>query len=138
MIKSVNLYSPIAMVAAMPSTAFQTFLSPTAVTVRSATHHIVGLTDEESGVLDPLALRIFFVQQLYMSSVVNESQFTLGLPPPVRIKFKNDGNEESRSAWNDIDEWDFSEILRERLHNDIMQTAWKDVTPRDLNERLSC
>ena len=43
MVQSVNLYSPIAVIGAMPFTTFKNFLHSAALDVRSATHHVIGL-----------------------------------------------------------------------------------------------
>ena len=60
-VESVNLYSPVALLAALPRSLANYFVV-TPTHVRSATHSIIGLTSASPSVQQPHELRSLFVQ----------------------------------------------------------------------------
>lgn len=127
MVQSVNLYSPIAVIGAMPFTTFKNFLHSAALDVRSATHHVIGLDENSRTVTDPQLLRILFVQEIYYSSIVNESEFVQDLPPPLPVAFSDDEGrtgEATPSKWSAIKLWDFTEQQRESLRKHVLDNTW--------------
>ena len=121
-VRSVNLYSPIALIAALPY-AYKTYFRTKELSVRSAMHHIIGVNADELCVTNARGLRLLFVQGLYMSSVVNESEFTQGLPPPISITFDDDDEPSASGPWAGVEMWDFGEQQREVLRAFIIEQA---------------
>jgi hypothetical protein len=56
--------------------------------VRSATHHVIGLTEEvpRRNVMNPCDLRRLVVQSLLSAALANESEFGQDPPPMVPIR----------------------------------------------------
>jgi len=125
MVQSVNLYSPLALIAALPSSTFQKYLHTTPLTVRSATHYVVGITAHAPTLVEPLALRILFVQNLYSASLVNESEFTQGLPTPVPLIFDDDDFPPEDGILSEVTEWSFDEEKRDSFL-EYIQTLRED------------
>lgn len=127
-VEAVNLYSPIALLAALPGAGyFQTLLFP----VRSATHHVIGLTEEvpPRNVKNPSELRSLVLQSLLSAALANESEFGQDPPPEVPIRMDHErrgraasigatGSVGSVNDWHDTEEsdmWTFSEAARREI-----------------------
>ena len=66
--------------------------------VRSATHHVIGLTEEvpPRNVTNPSELRSLIVQSLLSAALANESEF--GRDPPPRVPIRMDHERRGRRA----------------------------------------
>jgi hypothetical protein len=80
--------SPIALLAALPGETLKAYFHTMAFPVRSATHHVIGLTEEvpPRNVVNPCDLRRLVVQSLLSAALANESEFGQGPPPMVPIR----------------------------------------------------
>lgn len=136
-IDSVNLYSPIALLAALPGSTLKNYFKTMPFTVRSATHLVIGLTEEvpPQNVLNPGELRSLVIQSLLSAALANESEFTKVPIPKVPIRMETEQRRsyykeraslhrsvnstltaESQSIQDD-DMWTFSEAARRSLFN---------------------
>ena len=136
-IDSVNLYSPIALLAALPGSTLKNYFKTMPFTVRSATHLVIGLTEEvpPQNVLNPGELRSLVIQSLLSAALANESEFTQVPIPKVPIRMETEQRRsyykeraslnrsvnstltaESQSIQDD-DMWTFSEAARRSLFN---------------------
>ena len=87
---SVNLFSPIALIAALPGDTMDNYLHAMYVTVRSTNHAVIGLTDSSRNVKNAQELRSLLVQCIFSASLVNQSKHARqnqtaawrGRPPP--------------------------------------------------------
>jgi hypothetical protein len=72
-VDSVNLYSPIALLAALPGSTLKNYFKTMHFTVRSATHHVIGLTEEvpPRNVINPGELRSLVIQSLLSAGKLN-------------------------------------------------------------------
>eukprot|EP00956_Cyclotella_meneghiniana_P014770 scaffold22285_cov70-Cyclotella_meneghiniana.AAC.2 len=146
-IDSVNLYSPIALLAALPGTTLKNYFKTMPFTVRSATHLVIGLTEEvpPRNVLNPGELRSLVIQSLLSAALANESEFMKGLPPKVPIRMETEQRRryykermrlhrsvtstltaESQTI-EDEDMWTFSEAARRTLFNRTLIRSSKDL-----------
>ena len=151
-IEAVNLYSPIALLAALPgetSTYFQTLPFP----VRSATHHVIGLTEEvpQRNVVNPSELRSLVIQSFLSAALANESSFPCSPPPKVSIRMANEHRRRSYHLASSVistlsfteedlcekDLWNFSEDARRELFNrTVVQTTKNAMKRRDRTRRF--
>jgi len=99
-VEAVNLYSPIALLAALPGETLQSYFQTMPFHVRSATHHVIGLTEEvpPRNVTNPSELRSLVVQSLLSAALANESQFDQDPPPMVPIRMDHEQRERRRSG----------------------------------------
>lgn len=127
-------------------------------TVRSATHHVVGLTEEvpPCNVKNPSELRSLVVQSLLSAALANESEF--GKEPPPKIPIRMD-HEHRRKYYNsrdsmlglsvnsaistesnavdDDDMWTFSEGARRELFSRISVRISKNlVMPKEKRRKF--
>jgi len=91
-VEAVNLYSPIALLAALPGETVQSYFHTMPFPVRSATHHVIGLTDRvpHRNVNNPSELRSLVVQSLLSAALANESEFAQEAPPMVPIRMDHE------------------------------------------------
>lgn len=144
-IEAVNLYSPIALLAALPgetSTYFQTLPFP----VRSATHHVIGLTEEvpQRNVVNPSELRSLVIQSFLSAALANESSFPCSPPPKVSIRMANEHRRRSYHLASSVistlsfieeedcekDLWNFSEDARRELFRSVVVQTTKNAMKR--------
>lgn len=147
------VFSPIALLAALPGETVKSYFQTMPFTVRSATHHVVGLTEEVPlrNVRNPSELRSLVVQSLLSAALANESEFGKGAPPKVPIRMNHEqrrrvcnsrdsvlGNSvnsfistESNNV-DDDDMWTFSENARRELFSrTVVRTSKNLVMPKD-------
>ena len=91
-VEAVNLYSPIALLAALPGETLKSYFQTMPFPVRSATHHVIGLTEEvpPQNVINPSELRSLVVQSLLSASLANESAFRQETLPMVPIRMDHE------------------------------------------------
>ena len=146
-VDSVNLYSPIALLAALPGSTIKNYFKTMPFTVRSATHHVVGLTEEvpPRNVINPGELRSLVIQSLLSAALANESEFHRGLPPKVAIRMETEQRRRyyrARQSLNrsvtstltaesqaieDDDMWTFSEAARRELFSRTFVRSSRDL-----------
>ena len=97
-VESVRLYNPMALLVSLPPFVDQ-FLESTPLTVRSAKHRVIGLSDDSGCVhrWNLGRLRSLIYQCLYNGTTANASEYALGSPPPLPVFFKGE-NIEPRGA----------------------------------------
>jgi len=151
-VDSVNLYSPIALLAALPGSTLKNYFKTMPFTVRSATHHVVGLTEEvpPRNVINPGELRSLVIQSLLSAALANESEFQKGLPPKVPIRMETEHRPRyyracqslgmsvtstittESHAIEDDDMWTFSEAARRELFSrTFVRTSKNLVMPKE-------
>jgi len=162
LVEAVNLYSPIALLAALPGETLKTYFKTMPFPVRSATHHVIGLTEEVPyrNVCNPAELRSLVVQSVLSASLANESggSFKQQEPPMIPIRMdheqrrRNSGldmKENMRSsvistlsfagntfAVDDEDMWTFSEAARRELFSrTVLQTSQNSSLPKGDKKR---
>lgn len=134
-VEAVNLYSPIALLAALPGETVRSYFQTMPFPVRSATHHVIGLTEEVPGqnVRNPSELRSLVVQSLLSAALANESEFGQDPPPMVPIRMDHEQRRWNTMRYNPLpssvisavsnagddvaedDMWSFSEAARREL-----------------------
>jgi len=126
-IETINLYSPIALLAALPGKTIEHFFHTMPFTVRSATHLVIGLTAEVPPrcVKQPKQLRSFLVEAFLASAIANVSEFVPMIPPPISITLDNEENEEGRREKSA--RWSFTEISRDRAYEPILSLSRVNV-----------
>jgi len=152
-VEAVNLYSPIALLASLPGETLKSYFQTMPFTVRSATHHVIGLTEEvpPRNVRNPSELRSLVVQCFLSAALANESEFTKEPPPKVPIRMNHEqrsrvynsrdsvlGNSvhshistESNNM-DDEDMWTFSEQARRELFSrTVVRTSKNLVMPKE-------
>lgn len=124
---------------------FQTMPFP----VRSATHHVIGLTEEvpSRNVTNPSELRSLVVQSLLSAALANESEFGREPPPMVPIRLDHEQRRKANRAYNgtansgiistlslnssnapeEVDMWTFSEAARRELFSRTVAKASKNA-----------
>eukprot|EP00579_Thalassiosira_antarctica_P031513 CAMPEP_0202033678 /NCGR_PEP_ID=MMETSP0905-20130828/66170_1 /ASSEMBLY_ACC=CAM_ASM_000554 /TAXON_ID=420261 /ORGANISM="Thalassiosira antarctica, Strain CCMP982" /LENGTH=1263 /DNA_ID=CAMNT_0048597589 /DNA_START=136 /DNA_END=3927 /DNA_ORIENTATION=+ len=160
-VEAVNLYSPIALLAALPGETVRSYFQTMPFPVRSATHHVIGLTEEVPplNVTNPSELRSLVVQSLLSAALANESEFGQDAPPMVPIRM---GHEErgwrgsarrgsanltnsvvstvSFTGGNDVDEddmWTFSEAARREIFSrTVAQTSKNAVMQKEKKRKF--
>jgi len=128
-IESINVYSPIALIAALPGDTFENYLQSVNVNVRSACHAVVGLTNNSRSVKNMYELRFLLVQSFFSASLVNASKFNLEPPTAVSVAFEDDdtaSEDEKRTGAV----WAFTDIERKRLYDRTVGKACKNVLSR--------
>lgn len=121
-------------------------------TVRSATHHVVGLTEEvpPRNVINPGELRSLVIQSLLSAALANESEFQKGLPPKVPIRMETEQRRRyyrerqslgmsvtstittTSQEIEDDDMWTFSEAARRELFSRTSVRSSKNlVMPKE-------
>ena len=127
-------------------------------TVRSATHHVVGLTEEvpRRNVRNPSELRSLVVQSLLSAALANESEF--GKDPPPKVPIRMDHEQRRRfysshesalghsvnstisnesNAVDEDDMWTFSEAARRELFSrTVVQTSKNLVMPKEKKRKF--
>lgn len=83
-VESFSIYNPLALCAALPLVV-ERFLQATQLTVRSATHHVVGLSKEMPGVEKPDDVRALVYQCLFKGALINASEFDMQPPPSIPL-----------------------------------------------------
>jgi len=87
-----RVYSALGLCAALPSLA-EDCLNPMRVSVRSATHHVLGISRENHGVKDPNRLRSLLYQCIFKGLRLNASEYNLTAPPAIPLSFEVAGQE---------------------------------------------
>ncbi|KAL1514517.1 hypothetical protein AB1Y20_003615 [Prymnesium parvum] len=128
-VDSLTLYSSIALVAALPGDTFENYLQATYVTVRGATHAVIGLHANSHCAKNVHELRSLLVQCFFTASRVNQSTFDVEPHPVVPVAFDDDdevaGDESHKPSY-----WTFTDSEREELFDRTVGTASKNVRPR--------
>lgn len=158
-VEAVNLYSPIALLAALPGETLRSYFQTMPFHVRSATHHVIGLTEEvpPRNVVNPAELRSLVVQSVLSAALANESQFEQKPPPMVPIRmdhetrrryFRSSGgglgnsvistiSQASSNAPEEVDMWTFSEgARREIFSRTVAQTSNNAVLPKEKKRKF--
>ena len=153
--------SPIALLAALPGETVRSYFQTMPFPVRSATHHVIGLTEEVPplNVTNPSELRSLVVQSLLSAALANESEFGQDAPPMVPIRMGHEqrgrrGSERRGSAnltnsvmstvsftgGNDVDEddmWTFSEAARREIFSrTVAQTSKNAVMQKEKKRKF--
>ena len=156
-VESVNIYSPLALLAALPGETLRSYFRTMPFPVRSATHHVVGLTEEvpNRSVRNPSELRSFICQSLLSAAIANDSVFEKNPPPKIPIRMDHEersrvctlrdsilGNSvdstvslNSKSA-DEYDVWTFSEDARRELFNKTVARSAKMTIPKQRKRRF--
>eukprot|EP00985_Skeletonema_marinoi_P023994 scaffold16348_cov126-Skeletonema_marinoi.AAC.1 len=156
-VESVNIYSPLALLAALPGETLRSYFRTMPFPVRSATHHVVGLTEEvpNQNVRNPSELRSLIVQSLLSAAIANDSVFEKNPPPKIPIRMDHEersrvctlrdsilGNSvdstvslNSKSA-DEYDVWTFSEDARRELFNKTVARSAKMTIPKQRKRRF--
>lgn len=119
-----NLYSPLALLSILPEDLVDQCLEVTHVSVRAATHRVIGWSYEEDAVVDPIALREILLHSLIYGARCNVSAYDLESIPSVRIQTGN----RSQSRCFDMSE----DALAHRLA-DFQQRTMCMTTSMDTN-----
>lgn len=159
-VEAVNLYSPIALLAALPGETVRTYFQTMPFPVRSATHHVIGLTEEvpPRNVRNPSELRSLVVQSLLSAALANESEFGREPPPMVPIRMDHEQRRRARNlnngsgyfsnsaistislssnALDEVDMWSFSEAARRELFSRTeAQTSKNAVFPKEKKRKF--
>jgi inosine-uridine nucleoside N-ribohydrolase len=83
-VRGLNCYTLLTMLMALPPFVNR-YINGTPTTVRSTLHTIIGLTKEDHGVKDSIAIREMIFQCLFSGCYLNDSRFDLERPPEVQI-----------------------------------------------------
>jgi hypothetical protein len=150
-VEAVNLYSPIALLAALPGETVKNYFQTMPFPVRSATHHVIGLTEEvpSRNVTNPSELRSLVVQSLLSAALANESEFGREPPPMVPIRLDHEQRRRANSmrqqnalansgiistlslnssnAPEEVDMWTFSEAARRELFSRTVAKTSKNA-----------
>jgi len=162
LVEAVNLYSPIALLAALPGETLKTYFKTMPFPVRSATHHVIGLTEEVPyrNVCNPAELRSLVVQSVLSASLANESGASFKQQEPPMIPIRMDHEQRRRNsgldmkdnmrssvistlsfagntfAVDDEDMWTFSEAARRELFSRTqIQTSQNSSLPKGDRKR---
>mmetsp|Transcript_8387 Transcript_8387/g.18791 ORF Transcript_8387/g.18791 Transcript_8387/m.18791 type:complete len:1311 (+) Transcript_8387:243-4175(+) len=156
-VEAVNLYSPIALLAALPGETLRSYFQTMPFPVRSATHHVIGLTEEVPGqnVRNPTELRSLVVQSLLSAALANESEFGQDPPPMVPIRMNHEqrwhtmhDNPLANSVISAVtstgsdgvdedDMWTFSEAARRELFSrTVAQTNKNASLPKEKKRKF--
>jgi hypothetical protein len=156
-LESVNIYSPLALLAALPGETLRSYFRTMPFPVRSATHHVVGLTEEvpNRNVRNPSELRSLIVQSLLSAAIANDSVFQKNAPPKIPIRMDHEqrsrdckmrdsilGNSVDSSvssnsnSIDDDDVWNFSEAARRELFNRTVERSAKISAPKQRRRRF--
>ncbi len=156
-VESVNIYSPLALLAALPGETLRSYFRTMPFPVRSATHHVVGLTEEvpNRNVRNPSELRSLIVQSLLSAAIANDSVFEKNPPPKIPIRMDHEqrsrvctlrdsflGNSVDSSVssnsknTDEYDVWTFSEAARRELFNKTVVRSAKITVPRQRKRRF--
>ena len=153
-VESVNVYSPLALLAALPGETLRSYFRTMPFPVRSATHHIVGLTDEIRNVRNPSELRSLIVQALLSAAIANDSVFGKNPPPKIPIRMDHeqrsrdctlrdsilgnsvDSSVSSSKSADEYDVWTFSEAARRELFNKTLVRSAKVAEPKQRRRRF--
>jgi len=156
-VESVNIYSPLALLAALPGETLRSYFRTMPFPVRSATHHVVGLTEEvpNRNVRNPTELRSLIVQSLLSAAIANDSVFEKNPPPKIPIRMNHeqrsricnsrdsilcnsvDSSVSSNSKNTDeYDVWTFSEAARRELFNKTVVRSAKITIPKQRRRRF--
>ena len=156
-VEAVNIYSPLALLAALPGDTLRSYFRTMPFPIRSATHHVVGLTDQvpHRNVRNPSELRSLIVQSLLSAALANESVFEKNPPPKIPIRLADEqrsrdyklhdsilGNSVDSSVSSNsmnIDEddvWTFSEGARRELFNKTVVRSAKTTPPKVTRRRF--
>lgn len=158
-VEAVNLYSPIALLAALPGETVNSYFQTMPFPVRSATHHVIGLTEEvpPRNVINPSELRSLVVQSLLSAALANESEFAADPPPMVPIRMDHETRRRgfsrhgsalgssvistisvsSSNAAEEVDMWTFSEAARRELFSrTVAQTSKNAVLPKEKKRKF--
>ena len=134
----------------MARSYFQILLFP----VRSATHHVIGLTEEvpPRNVTNPSELRSLMVQSFLSAALANESEFSRDPPPGVPIRMDHErrgGGNHLRSStmstvtscnWQDPDKddmWTFSEAARREIFGRAEAHTRRTTKQKEMKRRFS-
>mmetsp|Transcript_37894 Transcript_37894/g.91395 ORF Transcript_37894/g.91395 Transcript_37894/m.91395 type:complete len:206 (-) Transcript_37894:2040-2657(-) len=156
--------SPIALLAALPGETLRSYFQTMPFPVRSATHHVIGLTEEvpPRNVTNPSELRSLVVQSLLSAALANESAFGQDPPPMVPIRMDHEqrrrftyasrrNNRDSALANSIVstvsftgsdpvdedDMWTFSEAARRELFSrTVAQTSKNAVLPKEKKRKF--
>lgn len=142
----------------MPGETLKSYFQTMPFPVRSATHHVIGLTEEvpPRNVTNPSELRSLVVQSLLSASLANESEFGQGPPPMVPIRLDHESRIRpnttrqasldsvvstlsiSSSRWVDADDmWSFSEAARRELFSrTVAQTSKNAALPKEKRRKF--
>lgn len=156
-VESVNIYSPLALLAALPGETLRSYFRTMPFPVRSATHHVVGLTEEvpNRNVRNPSELRSLIVQSLLSAAIANDSVFEKNPPPKIPIRMDHEqrsrdyilrdsflGNSVDSSvssnskSTDEYDVWTFSEAARRELFNKTVVRSAKITIPKQRKRRF--
>ena len=156
-VESVNIYSPLALLAALPGDTLRSYFRTMPFPVRSATHHVVGLTEEvpNRNVRNPSELRSLIVQSLLSAAIANDSVFEKNPPPKIPIRMDHEqpsrvctsqdsilGNSVDSSVsansnnTDEYDVWNFSEAARRELFNKTVVRSAKIAVPKQRRRRF--
>ncbi|KAL7547928.1 hypothetical protein ACHAWF_011192 [Thalassiosira exigua] len=153
-IEAVNLYSPIALLAALPGETVMSYFETMPFKVRSATHHVIGLTEEvpPRNVTNPTELRSLVVQSLLSAALANASEFSRKPPPMVPVRMNHEKRRSGRMmaltssvistiSTNHNDEvedmWTFSEAARRELFSrTAAQTSKNAMMPKEKKRKF--
>lgn len=92
-IESFNVYNPLALLVSLPFVVDR-FMNAHFAKVRSATHKILGLSEELPGVEDANAIRELIYQCLFKGARINMSDYELDLPPPIPLSVPDAGHQD--------------------------------------------
>mmetsp|Transcript_88457 Transcript_88457/g.175902 ORF Transcript_88457/g.175902 Transcript_88457/m.175902 type:complete len:761 (-) Transcript_88457:16-2298(-) len=95
-VETFRVYSALGLCAAVPSLA-KDCLTSKEVKVRSATHHVLGLSEENHGVKDPNRLRSVLYQLIFKGLWLNASQYDIS--PPPAIPLASDAAGQKQQMW---------------------------------------
>lgn len=142
--------SPIALLAALPGETLRSYFQTMPFPVRSATHHVIGLTEEvpPRNVKNPSELRSLVVQSLLSAALANESEFGREPPPMVPVRMNHERRRggvhkltnstistislTSNNALEEVDMWTFSEAARRELFSrTVAQTSKNAMLPKE-------
>eukprot|EP00931_Biecheleriopsis_adriatica_P048487 TRINITY_DN28009_c0_g1_i1.p1 TRINITY_DN28009_c0_g1~~TRINITY_DN28009_c0_g1_i1.p1 ORF type:complete len:815 (-),score=122.46 TRINITY_DN28009_c0_g1_i1:29-2425(-) len=102
-VKRVNIYSPLAILMAVPA-FLKRSVRGTKFVIRSVNHTVVGLTSEETGMVDVAQVKGVILQCLFSGCRVNESRFDFKSVPPIALGPRPEDGE-----------WSFDKHFREAL-----------------------
>lgn len=150
-----SFQSPIALLAALPGETLRSYFQTMPFPVRSATHHVIGLTEEvpPRNVKNPSELRSLVVQSLLSAALANESEFGREPPPMVPIRMNHERRQggvhkltnsiistislTSNSALEEVDMWTFSEAARRELFSrTVAQTSKNAMLPKQKKRKF--
>merc|ERR1712217_357873 len=80
-----NVYSPLALLAALPG-VMKRYLQATPVTVRAATHQVIGWSIDQECVSSPAALQKLLLHLLLYGARCNVSEYKFGDVPRIAIR----------------------------------------------------